>query len=577
MYLRKIPNKKNNRVFLVISQGTRVPGKKNPVIKTVKALGYLDELVNQYDDPIAHFTEIAKQMNEEGGKTVTAELTVGERPKDGRIEVRNLGYAPLLKIYRELEIDVFLNSRQRSRDFMFSADKVMQLLVLSRLLYPGSKRDAYLNYRDKFFEKYDFSIDDMYRSLSFFSGLDEDLQTHMHRRISQRYSPSAPLAYYDVTNYYFEIDKEDELRRNGVGKENRPNPIIQMGLFMDADGIPVHYDIFPGNTNDMTTFRPMLGKIAKDYDLGRIVVVADRGVCSGDNIYYTLSGRNGYIISYSVRKSDKAFRDYVLDESGYIHKGDDGFKIKSRTFVRDIAVTGTVHKKITKNVDEKIVVFYSSKYAEKAKAEREAVISKAMDIVANPGRYTRATAYGACRYVRNLSFNTETGEVIEDIKRVLGIDHDAIAEDERLDGYYAIITSETGMSDDEIINAYRGLWRIEETFKITKSELQARPVYLSRLDHIRAHFLTCFVALTIARLLEKKMGGEYTVSQMLKSLRQADYRHETGNIWLMQHADACLDDISRVMGTDLTKERITKASIKNILAEAKKGSDAQHF
>ncbi|MFA7674362.1 MAG: hypothetical protein WCY62_10980, partial [Clostridia bacterium] len=127
----------------------------------------------------------------------------------------------------------------------------------------------------------------------------------------------------------------------------------------------------------------------------------------------------------------------VLDESGYIHKGDDGFKIKSRTFVRDIAVTGTVHKKITKNVDEKIVVFYSSKYAEKAKAEREAVISKAMDIVANPGRYTRATAYGACRYVRNLSFNTETGEVIEDIKRVLGIDHDAIAEDEKLDGYYA--------------------------------------------------------------------------------------------------------------------------------------------
>jgi len=220
-------------------------------------------------------------------------------------------------------------------------------------------------------------------------------------RIKLQYGRDTRLVYYDVTNYYFEIDEQDELRKKGVSKEHRPNPIVQMGLFMDTNGIPITFDLFPGNTNDCLTYRPILSRIQKEYELGKVIVVADKGMNTGDNIYYTLSAKDGYVFSMSVRGADKELKSYVLNEDGYEWYGNE-YKRKSRLYPRTIKVTSSSGRKLNKTVDEKQVVFYSEKYAKRAKAERAAAIEKAIDLIKNPGKYTRSTSYGAASYVKNI-------------------------------------------------------------------------------------------------------------------------------------------------------------------------------
>ena len=260
---------------------------------------------------------------------------------------------------------------------------------------------------------------------------------------------------------------------------------------MDTNGIPINYKLFPGNAPDKTTLIPALSRIQREYSLGRIVVVADKGLTTGDNIWYILSAKNGYVLSYSVRGADKNFQNYVLDEDGYINKGD-GFKIKSRLYPREIQVTSTKGKKMKKVVDEKQVIFYSPKYAAKAKRDRAAALAKARDLIKNPARYNKSTSYGAAKYVKNLTFDASTGEVLESARQHLTFDEEKLRKEEKFDGYYAIVTSEYKESDEKILEMYRGLWKIEESFKVTKSDFEARPVYLSVKEHIDAHFLTCF-------------------------------------------------------------------------------------
>jgi transposase len=333
---------------------------------------------------------------------------------------------------------------------------------------------------------------------------------------------------YDVTNYYFEIDEGDEFRKLGLSKEKRRDPIVQMGLALDADGIPLHYELFPGNTVDKETFRPVIGEIRRNYDTGRIIVVADMGVITGDNIFY-LQGKekgrnfNGYVFSFSVRGGTRVFKNYVLSDEDYVGKDgkptdeDADFKMKSRVIARDINVTLPSGKKVKKTVYEKQVVFWGKKYALKAKAERAEVLKKAHDLAANPQKYTLATSYGAAKYVKNLKFDKKTGEIVSVKERPVFNDAKVI-EEEKYDGYYAIVTSELEMSDFEVIETYRGLWKIEETFRVTKGVLETRPVYVSLKDHINAHFLTCFIALTIMRIIQKKTGKLYSAEKIVECL-----------------------------------------------------------
>lgn len=219
---------------------------------------------------------------------------------------------------------------------------------------------------------------------------------------------------------------------------------------------------------------------------------------TGDNIWYTLSAGDGYVFSMSVRGADRELKDYVLNDDGYEWLGQD-YKHKSRRYPRTIQVTTTSGRKLKKTVDEKQVIFYSKKYDKRAKADHAAPITKAQDLIAHPGKYTRATSYGAATYIKNFDFNKYTGEILS-IGKILGLDEKKLKEDGALDGYYVIVTSEMEETDDRIIEMYRGLWRIEESFRVTKSDLEARPVFVSTHDHIQAHFLTCFVSLVIARI-----------------------------------------------------------------------------
>ena len=424
--------------------------------------------------------------------------------------------------------------------------------------------------RNMFFEKADFSLDNVYRCLSLFNKHKEAIQLWIHERIKNQYNRNTDLVYYDVTNYYFEIDEQDEMRRKGVSKEHRPDPIVQMGLFMDTDGIPITYRLFPGNASDKTTLIPMLGRILHDYSLGRIIVVADKGITTGDNIWYTLSASNGYVLSYSVRGADQKFQDYVLDEKGYTDKGDD-FKIKSRLYPREILVTTASGKKTKKTVDEKQVIFYSPKYAIKAKKDRATALEKAKDLITHPAKYNKSTSYGAAKYVKNLTFDSQTGEILESARQSLSFDEKKLREEEKFDGYYAIVTSEYKESSEKIIEMYRGLWKIEESFKVTKSDFESRPVYLSLEEHIDAHFLTCFISLVIIRILEHRMKGKYSVTAMLESLGKASCSHIQENYYLFDFYNEILADIGAQLNIDFSKKYMRLGEMKKILGDVKKG------
>ena len=572
MYLKKVKNKKTGRIYLSIVQSYRDNNSKYPKARTVKSLGYLDDLEKEYDDPIAFFTEKVKQMNEQQAveqSPITFSIPREERIQADTINRKNFGYAALSKIYHDLGIHTFLINRQRHTKKEYDANSIMKLLVFARLLYPASKKKTFEN-KERFFEKSDFSLDDVYRCLSFFNKHKDALQLWLHDRIKKQYGRDTSLVYYDVTNYYFEIDAADDLRKKGVSKEHRPDPIVQMGLFMDTDGIPITYGLYPGNMLDKQTLIPMLRKVQRDFSLGRIIVVADKGMTTGDNIWYTLSAQNGYILSYSVRGADRAFKNYVLDPSGYRSIGD-GFKIKSRLYPREITVTARNGKKIKKRVDEKQVVFYSKKYALKAKADRAPALEKAKSLIRDPSRYNRATSVGAAKYVKNLSFDPKTGEILEDAKGALLFDEEKVRREEALDGYYAIVTSEYQEADERILELYRGLWKIEESFKVTKSDLETRPVYLSTQEHIEAHFLTCFVSLVIASILERRLKGKYSVSTLLESLKKASCSHIQENYYLFDYVDAVLSDIGKEFGIDFGKKCRPLGEIKKMLGKVKKG------
>ncbi|XCP85227.1 IS1634 family transposase [Roseburia hominis] len=571
MHLKKTPNPKG-RIRLSIVDSYYDKEKKYARQKTIESLGWLDELEKQYDDPIAHFTKRVEQLKaEKKARQAPINFTFfdSDRLCVGDDFRKNFGYAALSKIYHELGIHTFLINRQRHSKEQYDANTIMKMLVYSRLLFPASKKSSYDN-RHRFFEKTDYSLDDVYRCLTLLDKQKENLQFWLNDRIKKNYGRDTSLIYYDVTNYYFESDRQDDFLHKGVSKEHRPNPIIQMGLFMDQNGIPITYELFPGNTNDCLTYRPNFGRIKKQFDLGRVISVADKGMTTGDNIWYTINTptHDGYVFSMSIRGAEKSIKDYVLDENGYEWL-DKEYKRKSRRYPRTIRVTSVTGKKLNKQVDEKQVVFWSAKYAKRAKAEREAALAKARELAANPGNYKRSTSYGAAKYIKKIDFDKETGEILT-ASSILDIDEEKLREEEAFDGYYMLLTSEMETSDDEIIDIYRGLWRIEESFKVTKSELEARPVYVWTKEHIEAHFLTCFVALTIARILEMKLERKYSIGTILDALSKAECSLLQQNYYLFDYYDETLKDIGKVMNIDFSKRIRTLGEIKKILADTKK-------
>jgi len=354
MFLRKNRSSKTGRTYLSIVRGYRDSEGKNRH-KTVMKVGYLDVLEKEYPDPIAHFEKLARKMTDEireKTKPIQLSISIDQSLPVGTDNRKNFGHVAFSVLYHELELNYFINNRRRYTDAKYNHNAIFKMLVYSRLLYPGSKKRSFEK-RNMLFEKMDFSLEDVYRSLSFFAKFKDPMLLAMHKRIEKLYGRDTSLVYYDVTNYYFEIDKQDELRRKGYSKEHRSSPIVQMGLFMDTDGIPLTYGLYPGNMLDKQTLIPMMHKVRKQYDLGRYIVVGDRGMITGDNIRQILIDQCGYVLSYSIRGSDAAFKDYVLDQNDYRDIGQEGFRIKSRIYPREISVSTLKGKKKKISIDEK--------------------------------------------------------------------------------------------------------------------------------------------------------------------------------------------------------------------------------
>ena len=575
MFLRKDYKKKTGRTYLVIVEKYRDKNGKSRS-KTIECLGYLDVLEKKMDDPIAYYTAYVERLNQEKKSEMVYNFSIraDERVNRDGSNSKYYGYIILSKIYHELELDRFFNNKRRHENFKFNSESIMRLLAYCRILDPDSKRQT-VEMKDRFFEHFDFSLDDVYDCLTHFSKCADDAQRHLHQMVTEQYGRDANLIYYDVTNYYFETEKQDETRKDGWSKECRHDPIIQMGLAIDSKGIPMAYKTFPGNRQDSETYIPSLKQIKKEYGVKRAVVVADKGLNCGDNIVFSQALGDGYIFSQSVTGGNADLKAYILDDKGYTEPTKEGFKRKSRVLPVTVKVTAGVTKNGKKKKKEvpleaqKQVVFYSPKYAERAKRKRLEALQKAAELIKDPSKYSRATHYGAAAYIENLEFDKETGLPIETGKK-LKINESRIAEEAKYDGYYAIITSEIDESDEHIIDAYRGLWRIEETFKLTKTVLKTRPVFVYKPEHIGGHFLVCFIALMLLRLVELRLGNRYPAERIAEVLREVMCSHLDTNHYLFSYADEVTDAINAEFGTDIGLKVMTVGNIRKSIADTKK-------
>ena len=580
-YRLDIRNQKKG-TYLVIEEKYRDKEKKQARTKHYKTLGYVHDLQKEFPDPIAHFKEVVAQMNAEKkeNKKLTLEIDLNEKLPDESHTRYNMGYAVIMKIYHELELDRFFNNKARHEAFKYNTNSIMTLLTITRILHPSSKRRAY-EYKDMFFERFDFELHDIYRALSYFSKIGLECQQFISDQIHEKFGRNTTLMYFDVTNFHFEIDKPDDMRRYGKEKNNRPDPIVQMALAMDADGIPLYYKLFPGNTHDSKTFIPAFKDVCVRFAPGRFIAVADMGCTSSDSIFFLKGGDrdkcvNGYVFSFSIRKGAEKFKKYVLEDTGYTDKNGkplkEGFdyKVKSRIEVREIQVSMKNGSKKTYLIDEKQVVFWSEKYAKKARTERAETIKKALDIIANPKNHNKNTAHGAAAYIKNIAFDRKTGEVYEKPGKKLIYDEEKATEDAKYDGYYCIITSELEMPEQRVIEIYRGLSDIEDNFKVSKTDLDIRPVHVSREDRINAHVLTCFISLVILRLIQKKTEYKFTPEQIINCLNNISCSLEHTNLYIFDYRSEISNCIGEAFGIDFTNKRLRLSEIKNILASSKK-------
>ena len=541
--------------------------------------------MDKYEDPIAYFQQIAKEWNAKQNVPDTIEVKLSQKLPDQCTNRKNLGYAIIKIIYAKLQIREFLQNKQRQISAKYNLNSIFSLLLFNRFLFPSSKKNAYET-KDRFFDSFDFSLDDVYRALGYFNRYSQELQKHLHYRVSSLIGRESEKAYYDVTNYYFEIPYEDEdskdterkvKRKKGPSKEHRKDPIIQMGLLMDTNGIPMAFHTFSGNESEKTNMLPEIQRVKKDYEIDRIIVVADRRLNTSDNTSI-LSGTNasdeknndGYVYGQSIRGADAEFKKWVLEPDGYVttmEKNKAGeeipFKHKSRLYAKEITKKDTNGvRRLKMIIYQKQMVYYSEKYAKKQKYEREKAVMKAKDLIKNPTNYTKATSYGCTAYINNISFSKDTGEIV-DGKR-LSINEEKIAEEALYDGYYSIVTSEKELSDKEIRDIYKGLWEIEESFKIIKSEFQTRPVFVSTEEHIQAHFLICFVTLLVMRVLEQLIGKSHTVRQIRNSLTSYSCSYLDQNYYLFDYRDDVIITMEKTFGLDLSKKIMPLSEIKRI-------------
>lgn len=480
--------------------------------RTIKSFGYLED----QEDPKS-FLEKVQAFNDNflKDKKIKKDSFSKFFNEDKYNVPYNYGYKFLESVYDSLELDKFFNNLDYK--CKYDLNSIFKFLTIERILNPNSKR-ATLQTKKSLY-KYDskFELYDIYRSLDKFSEVKVDLQKYINEKVTKLIGRDSSYAYYDVTNYYNEIDfpkDENDLRQRGVSKEHRVDPIIQLGLFIDSNGLPISMSLFKGNTSDSKTLQPVMKEIKDSYNLNRLIVVADKGLNSTSNINYIVNNNDGYVVSQILKgKKGKRYQDKLFEEKNYTYNHDRTFKYQ--LFEEDYDIINLDGEKETKK--RKVLIYWKLEDAVLEAKKRDDKLSRALKSLGN-NAYAIKHTYE--QYIKEFHTVGQTGEVADKVQRE--IDEEKVNEDIKYDGYFCIITSELDYDYKKILEVYSNLWKIEESFRITKSDLETRPIYVSAEARINGHFITCYVALLIIRMLQMKLNYKLSVERIVRALNTSN-------------------------------------------------------
>lgn len=575
MYVSITGNKGNQDVY--IKQSYRKDNGKTSS-RIYKKLGKYNTLLEQFSGNEKELMDWAKKeaeketlaYNQQKEKVSLSLSPLARIPLDEE-RVFNIGYLFLQKICSELRMDNICRNIRNHHKFSYDFQAILTDLIYTRILAPSSKLSSY-KYCHSLLEPPKYSLQDLYRALSILAEESDFIQEELYKNSNFIHPRNSKILYYDCTNYYFEIEAEDGIKKYGKSKEHRPNPIITMGLFMDADGIPLAFDIFPGNQNEQLTLKPIEKKVIKDFNCSEFIFCSDAGLGGKSNRFLNSFGNRSYVITYSLKKMKKEERELALLPTQFKVPGSNKL-IDLRTLDEsDPKVYNTIYYKeyplVTGDMDETVIITYSPKYKAYQSKIRNAQIDRAKKMIQSSDKTRKGKGSNdPARFIQRTAV-TEDGEIAQ--KNIYQLDEAKILEESMYDGFYAVVTNLEG-DIREIININKQRWEIEENFRIMKSEFEARPVFVRREDRIKAHFLTCFISLLVYRLLEKKLGEEFTCSQILETLRNM-------NVTLLSKDSGYIPSYKRTKITDKLHssfgfrtdyEFIRKSTMRTIIKETK--------
>ena len=559
---------------------------------TVEKLGNLDEVKAKAGgkDPYQWAQEYVDELNRqeyEQKKSIIVSYSPSKLLKKGEQKLFNIGYLFLQDIYTSLGLPKICADIAKRHGFEYDLDEVLSRLIYTRILYPSSKYSSN-RLSKRFLEQPGFELHDIYRALSVLAEECDFIQSEVYKNSQSVLERRKDILYYDCTNYFFEIEEESGIRRYGKGKQHQPLPLVGMGLFMDYDGIPLAFDIYPGNKNEQPTLKPLEQKVLKDFEVSRIVVCTDAGLSSYANRKFNdrwlgEEALRNFITTQSIKQLPAELKEYALDPGGWRLPGDDKVydlnevdpeEFYDSIFYKEKWITKEITNKERKNglrpLDQHLIVSFSFKYRNYLRKIRQGQVDRAQKLI-DSGDYRKKSRNqnDPKRFIAKTSV-TSDGEVC-DIEQAY-IDTARIAEEEMYDGFYAVCTNLIDVPVETVLHINARRWQIEECFRIMKTEFKARPVYVRNDDRIRAHFLTCFLALFVFRILEKRLGDPYTCEEILETLKDMSVSRpgeKLGYIPAYTRTDLT-DALHEAFGFRTDYEILTDASMKKIIRQTKK-------
>ena len=564
-FLKKTNNKKGT--YLQIYESYYDPERKGGAHRSYKPIGYVHELqAGGIDDPITFFSDEVQKLNQEYLKKKQAEKNrqiTEESPE------KLLGYFPLKNLNDSLGCKKYIDLMQTVTNFRFNISDMMNALVYARLVHPCSKSRTYDEVIPKLFENYEFSLDQLYSGLEYIGSEYEKIIEIYNHQISHKYKFDTSHTYFDCTNFYFEIDKEDDFRLKGPSKENKKEPIVGLGLLLDANQIPIGMKMYPGNESEKPVLRNIIDDLKqRNHISGRTIQVADKGLNCFNNILHALKAGDGYIFSKSVKTLPETEKTWVLLENDYVDvknkKNEVLYRIKECVDDFSYSYTDANGSRKTLKLTEKRIVTFNPKLAEKQKYEINRQVEKAKKLKACEAKKSE---YGdSAKYVTFVSANKKGEKTDEKIR--VELNEKAIENAKKLAGYNMIITSEVHMSASEIYAAYHNLWRIEESFRIMKSQLDARPVYLQKEDTITGHFLICYLAVLLTRLFQiHTLNDNYGTEEIFDFIRDFRVAQVSDRKYInLTRKSTFIKDLSSVTGLPLTSYFLGNEDINKMLS-----------